>query len=139
MKTFNSIKDLKLYLNEDTNTYVFDEGIRFNFNLITTANIKACNIDALDITAGDIDAYNIEAHNIKALDITACDIKALDITALNINAGDIKVGEIKARNVSYYAFCIAYQSFACVSVKGRRHNSSHKCLDGDIIIRKEVE
>ena len=116
MKTFNSIEELKPYYHKGTNTYVFNDDVTFNFNLIVDSNIEA-----YDIKAGNIDAYNIEAYNIEAYDI---------------KAGNIDAWNIEALNISYYALCIAYQTFTCESVKGRRHNSSHICLDGDIVIRK---
>ena len=116
MKEFNSIEELKPYYVEEMNTYVFEEEVKFNFNLIVSSNIVAEGINALDIKAFDIKAWNIKA----------LDIKALDIRALNI----------EANNIEYYAFCIAYRSLVCESIEGRRHNSIHRCLDNDIVIRK---
>ena len=62
--------------------------------------------------------------------INANNIKAYDINAWNINAYDIK-----AKNISYYAFCVTYNSIECESIKGRRKNSFHRCLDGELIIK----
>ena len=67
--------------------------------------------------------------NIKARDIKALDIKAGDIVAENIVAWNIV-----AENISYYAIAIADESFVCKSIKGRRENSIHKCLDKEIKI-----
>ena len=131
MKTFNSIEELKPYLNEGTNTYIFNENVRFNFNLSTSANIKAPDIKAWNINAGDIKAWNVTAFDIKARNI-----EAYEINAYNIFASDINAYNLDAWNIFYFAFCIAYKSFACESVLGRRTNSIHKCLDGDIIIKK---
>ena len=119
MKRFNSIEELKPYLNEGTNTYVFDDDVTLEFNL--------------DVSS-DITAYNIDAHNIDALNINADDINAININALDINAN-----AINAKKISYYALCIAYQSFSCENVEGRRHNSIHKCLDGDIVFKKSKQ
>ena len=126
MKTFNSIEELKPYYNEETNTYVFNDDVAFNFSLIIDSNIEAYDIEAHNIEACDIKARNVNARNIDALDIKACDIKSRDIKAWNI----------AVRDISYYAVCIAYQSFVCESVKGRRRNPIHECLDGDVIIKK---
>ena len=156
MKTFYSVGELKPYLKEETNTYVFKDSINLNFNLKTTANIKAYDIEAWNIDALDIKAQNIDARNIDALDIKAqnIDVASIDareiyahnIEAVNIDARNIKAHNIyganieavniEARNISYYAFCIAHRSFTCESVKGRRDKSIHTCLDGDIVIRK---
>ena len=66
--------------------------------------------------------WNIKARDIKARDIEAWDIKARDIEAWNIEAG----------NIDYWAVCYARESFKCNSVKGRRNNHKHFCLDNEI-------
>jgi hypothetical protein len=75
--------------------------------------------------------------NISARNITAWNIDAGNISALNINAGNITAGNISAWDISYYAFCVAYASIKCVSIKGRREHSFHKALDGKITIKKK--
>ena len=79
---------------------------------------------------------NIEAH-ISAIDITARDINAWNIKARNIDAFDIKAMKIDARNIFYYAVCYAYINIKCKSIKGRRKNSKHFCLDGKIVFKEE--
>jgi hypothetical protein len=76
------------------------------------------NINLIDINI--INARNINAGNINALDINAG-----NINAMNIDAGDI----------IYYAACCAYSSFKCKSVRGRRNNAKHFCLDSEIIYK----
>ena len=44
---------------------------------------------------------------------------------------------IKAWDIKYYAFCISYNSIECVTIKGERNNSFHKCLDGKLIIKEK--
>jgi hypothetical protein len=112
-------------------------------------NITARDIKSLNITARDIDARNIDAWEIKARDIKARDIKALNITARDIDAWEIKARDIDARdiraldikslkidalNITYYSFCIAYESFKCRTIKGTRKNAKHFCLDSEIYI-----
>lgn len=125
MKTFNSLEEIKKYYNADTNTYKFMEkgellDIKLAFNL-------SCN--------SRIIAFNIIALNITALNINARVIYAWDINAGDINAGDINARNINARDISYYAVCFAYINFECDSIQGRRNNSKHFCLGGEIIIR----
>ena len=115
-----------LVLEKDT---VFDEGIEVNGNITGKNGVRyglkvEGNISALDISAGDI---------------SAGDISALDISAGNISAWDISAWDISAKgNISYYAFCIAYKNIKCKSIKGRRENSFHKALDGEITTKKGV-
>ena len=62
------------------------------------------------------------------------------IDARYIKAWNIKAWNIKAGNINYYAVCFSYQTFECNSVTGRREEGcKHFCLDGDIIIKKEVK
>ena len=93
------------------------------------------SVDA-NINAKNIKAYSISARDIRALDIKAYNIDALDIDAKDINAADINAGNIKADDISYYALCMAYNNIACESIKGRRKNAKHFCLDGKITINK---
>ena len=50
----------------------------------------------------------------------------------NISAWDINALNIDAANINYDAVCIAYQTFSCMSVRGKRKNAIHACLDGEI-------
>ena len=158
MITIKKPEDMQKYYDKNTNTYRFvdSDGNREEVNIecdinvdgsIYAWNINAWNINAEDINAWDIDAVNINAvnitaRNINAWDIDAVNINAEDINAVNINAEDINARDINARDInadhiSYYAVCIAYKTFKCKSVKGRRKNAVHMCLDGDIEYKGE--
>ncbi len=104
---------------------------------INAENIDAENIDAWNINALNIDALNIDAWNIDAGNINAENIYAFDIDAGNIDAFDINALNINALNIKYYAFCISYNKFSCISLTGRRKNSLHKSLDSEIIYKSE--
>ena len=96
-------------------------------DLIATANKSNTIVldEDLEITFDCKIPCNIKAHG----NITACNIDAFDITACII----------KAKNIEYYAFCIAYKSLKCESIAGARKNSFHKCLDQEIEITKEIK
>ena len=106
---------------------------------IDARNIYAWDIDAWDIDAYNIDAWDIDAGNIDAWDIDAGKIDAWDIDARNINAGDINTYNIDAENIIYYAVCCSYNDIVCESIKGKRENSKHFCLDGKITIKEKVK
>lgn len=138
MKEFNNLKEMEQYYNEVTNTYEFYENgeglhVKFNFNLTV-----ASNINAGDINARDINVWYINARDIDAADINANDINAWDINAGNIDAADIDARDINARDISYYAVCFAYENIECKSIKGRRENSKHFCLDEKITIKEKT-
>ena len=122
-KEFNSLEEIEKYYDENTYTYVFKkngvyiDSVKFNFNLEVRANIDASVIDAFNIIAWNIKAGNIKAH----------DIYADDIFAFNIIANDI----------SYYGVCVAYESIKCKSIEGRRANSKHFVLDGEIEVEED--
>jgi len=145
MKTFHSIEELKPYYNDKTCTYEFvKDGVKmdveFMFDLHVDSNIIAQNIDARDINAGNIHAGNIDAMNINARDIHAGGINASVINAGDINAITIIALNIDADVISYYAVCFAYRNIVCSFIDGRRENSKHFVLDGEIIIKpKELE
>lgn len=104
-----------------------NDNVTFECNIVTNVGINAW-----DITAWNITAWNITAWDITAWDITAWNIDASGIKARDITAGNITAGNIDARGIDYYAFCIAYKTFKCKSIIGRRENSIHKCLDNEI-------
>jgi hypothetical protein len=144
MKVINDNEELKSYIVDGV--VKFNESIKCCFDIFIDADIKAYSIEAYSIEAYsieayDIDAHNIKAHNIKAYDIDAHNIKAYSIEADNIKAYSIEADNIKAYSIEaydilYYAFCIAYSSFKCSNIVGRRVNSIHKCLDNEIEIKK---
>lgn len=89
----------------------------------------------LEITCDiDIRAHLIVDGSIAAENITAETISAWDINAGNVTAGNVSAWDIKARDIDYYAVCFAHINITCRSIKGRRENSKHFCLDGEITI-----
>ena len=122
MLVFKNLEEMEPYLDKKTDTYRFEDVVQFCFDLRSDSNISAWDINAGNIDAGDINAWNIDAADINAGDINAGDINAANINALNIDAA----------NINYYAVCIAYQTFSCMSVRGKRKNAIHACLDGEI-------
>ena len=137
MLIFNNLEEMKSYYIEEINTYFFKDDIIIKFHLDVDANIDAENIDAGNINVRNINAGNINSWDIIAGKINAVDIIARDINADNINAWDILAGNIDALDIKYWGVCIAYRSFRCKSVKGRRTNSMHKCLDREIEFVKD--
>ena len=122
---------------DKSNTILLMEDLEITFDCEITCNLKAENIDAHKINAHNINAHNINAHKINAHKIDARNIDAINIDADNINAHNIDARNIDARNIdainiSYFAFCIAYESLKCKSISGTRENSIHKCLDQEI-------
>ena len=45
--------------------------------------------------------------------------------------------DINTYDITYYAVCFAHENIICDSIKGRRVNAKHFCLDGEITIRGE--
>ena len=116
-----------------------DGDVKFECSISISASIivNAGNINAWDINAGDIDAGNIDARDINAWDINAWNINAWNIDACDINALDINALDIDANDINYYAVCCAYMSLKCKSIKGKRNNCKHFCLDREIEIKND--
>ena len=51
----------------------------------------------------------------------------------------INAHNINANTIEYYAFCIAYETLKVKTIKGRRPNSFHKCLDNEIEYKKDTK
>ena len=165
MITINKMEEMQKYYDANSNTYVFNDDVRFDCDIavfsniyalnikarylgardinawdVNALNIKACYLGAIvinawDVNALDITARNITAHNIDAQDINARDINAWDVNARNIDARDINAYNITAHAISYYAVCVAYHNITCKSIKGRRANCRHFVLDGEIKLK----
>ena len=135
MIIINSPEEMEKYYDAKTNTYRFvdeddkSDDVIFKCDIKVKANIYAWNVIAQNINAQNINAWKIDAQNINARNIDAVDIDAWDINAQNIDA----------LHIFYYAVCIAYESFKCKSVTGRRDNAVHMCLDGEIEYKGEEE
>ena len=108
--------------------FIMTEDLNIDEDLIVKGNIYCKDRARFNINAWYIDAWNINAGNIDALNINAGDIDALDINA----------GDITALDINYFAVCFAYKNINCKSIKGRRENCKHFCLDGEITIKKDI-
>lgn len=122
------IKDGRFYSEESIDISMFD------LDLDVDIEVKG-NITARDISAWNISAWDISAESINAWDINAWDINAVNINAVNINAGNISAGNISAKKITYYAVMFAYKNINAESIQGRRENSKHFVLDGEIKIK----
>lgn len=136
-------EDMKKYYDKDTNTYRFVDGngnredVTIQCDIKVNSNIYARNIYARDVNARNIYAWDVNAKDANAWDVNAKDVNALNIDARNVDARNVDAWNVNALNIDalnilYYAVCIAYETFKCKSVKGRRENSVHMCLDGEI-------
>ena len=118
IREFNSLEEIQKYYKSYCNAYIFQENgdlidlVVFHFDINVSASIYAKDIDALDI---------------KAIDIYARDIKAWDIIVSRF---------IKARNINYFALCVAYEKIECKSIKGRRNFAKHFVLDGTLEVQE---
>ena len=142
MRTFKNLEEMQPYQNNNTGAYVFIEDgkmldIEITFDLTIDENIMARDIKAQKIEAWDIKARNIEACDIRAWNIRAQNIDVCNMRAWNINAGDIIALNIEARDISFYAVCVAYDKIVCNSIAGTRTNSRYFTLDGEVIIRED--
>ena len=93
----------------------------------TVEQIKADIVDSKLVIKGDV-RFDVSFSIDASIVVDAGDIDALDIKAKNIKAGDI----------SFYAFAVAYVSFKCKSILGRRENSKYFCLDNEVEITGET-
>jgi len=95
------------------------------FNLIVKGNLDCWNLNCWNLNCCDLDCYDLDCMN-----LNCCDLDCGDLNCMNLDCKE---------NVSYYAVCFAYNNIKCKSIEGRRDNSKHFVLDGEIIIDNEEE
>lgn len=118
IREFNNLEEIEKYYSSNTNTYFFQE-----------------NGDLIDLVVFHFD-LNV-ASSIYAKDIDAFDIKAINIYARDIKAWDIIVSRfIKARNINYFAICVAYEKIECSYIKGRRNFAKHFVLERTLEVQE---
>ena len=67
------------------------------------------------------------------------EIYCRQLTAGNMRCYNLTAEKIHARNIEYFALCVAYKEFTCRSAKGTRENARHFCLDKEIEYLTEGE
>jgi len=133
MITIDTQEQLESLLDDNGNLNVKDN-LTINIDISIRGDIKARHIDARHIDARNIKAWNIDARHIDARHIKAWNIDAFNIDARHIKAWNILARNIKAKDISYNAVCFAYDNITCNSIEGRRDNSKHFVLDGELKI-----
>jgi len=108
MLEFKNLKELQKYYNKNSNTYIFTEDVKFEFDLDIDSHIIAKTILAWDIKTKDIHAHNIIAFS------------------------------IDAENIYYYGVCVAYEEFTCTSIEGSYKNPKHLSLNDKLRIRPKL-
>ena len=101
-----------------------DDDVTFDCDI----NIKV-HIICKDLICWDLDCRNFNCRDLHCGDLICWDLHCLDIDCADLNCQDLH-----CRDLNYHAVAFAYKTFKCKSVKGRRKNSKHFCLDSDIII-----
>ena len=119
-----------LILKENT---TFNEDLKVEGSIIGDYNLTVLG----DINCLNIHCNNIDCNNIDCLDIDCFNIDCFNIDCLDIHCNDINCLDINCNDINYYAVCFAYNNIKCKSIKGRRKNSKHFVLDGEIIIKEE--
>ncbi len=116
MITINKKEEMEKYL--AGNTYVIEDDVTININLDLKCRDLKCN----DLECNDLECNNLKCRNLECNDLECNDLECWDLVC----------HYLECSNLSYYAFAIAYSSFRCKTVKARRENGFHKCLDSEI-------
>ena len=61
-----------------------------------------------------------------------CEGGIWNLNCLDLTCGNLTCSDLNCRNLTYYAVAMAYKSMKVKSIKGRRVNSKHFCLDKEI-------
>ena len=146
--------ELKEYLNKDKDLIV-DEDVRIEYQVERgeLRDVKCRNLylendnEFFDFNGRDFDGRDFDGWDFNGRDFDGWDFNGRDFNGLNFNGKDFNGRNFKGWNfignsfigndIDYYASFIAYEKISCTSIKGRRKNSIHKCLDSEIEIRKD--
>jgi hypothetical protein len=77
---------------------------------------------------------SIICQNLNCWDLNCEDLDCGDLNCQNLNCWDLNCQNLDCGDLDYYAIAVAYYKSKCESVKGRRSNSKHFCLDSEVII-----
>ena len=120
---------MKIYKTQaEVESDIKDGLLRVNDNVKIECNIS---INA-SIICWDLDCGNLECMDLDCKDLNCWDLNCWDLNCRNLNCWDLN-----CMDLSYSAVAFAYESFKCKSIKGRRNNSKHFCLDSEVIIMGE--
>ena len=86
----------------------------------------------------DLNCKNLDCRDLNCWDLNCGDLNCRDLNCWDLNCKNLNCWSLKAKNVSYYGVAFAYHSMEVESIKGRRDNSKHFCLDGEIILKKKI-
>ncbi len=131
---------------------VLTEDTIINDDLTVEGNIRCeggnWNLKCFDLECNDLKCFDLECNDLKCFDLECNDLKCCNLECynlecynlkcLNLNCENLNCWNLKAKNVSYYAIAFAYYSMEVESIKGRRDNSKHFCLDDEIALKKKV-
>jgi hypothetical protein len=102
-----------------------NDNVKIECNISINAIIICRNLNCRNLNCWDFNCRNLNCWNLNCMDLNCKDLDCRDLNCENLNC----------RNLSYYAVAFAYESFKCKSVKGRRNNSKHFCLDSEVKIK----
>ena len=146
MLIIKNLNELKKHLTKDKDLVV-DEDVRIEFqvpkrelrdvkcrNLFLMKDDERFDFNGRDFTGGDFNGWNFNGRNFTGRDFNGWNFNGVDFNGGDFTGRNFNGGNFTGKDISYYAVFIANQSVKCTSIKGRRDNSIHKCLDGKIEI-----
>jgi len=107
-------------------------------NDLTVEGDIRCEGGSWNLKCQDLDCWDLDCWNLKCWNLDCWNLDCLNLKCKDLKCWDLKCQELKAKNVSYYGVAVAYNSMEVESIKGRRKNSKHFCLDSEIVIKKKV-
>ena len=133
------------------NLFMMDDKRKFDFNGgdFNGWNFYGGNFNGNSFNGRNFDGWDFNGRNFKGWDFNGVDFhgrnfngrdfNGWDFNGVDFNGGNFTGRNFDGRHISYYGWFIAYGDIKCESIKGRRKNSFHKCLDGNLIIKGKPE
>jgi len=115
----------------ENKVFAVQEDVTIECSITTDAYITCQNLTCMDLNCWNLNGRNLNGQNLTCQNLNCRNLICWDLNCQNLNC----------RDISFYAVAVAYRTFDCESIKGRRPNSKYLCLDSDVVIidNKEKE
>ena len=138
MITIKNSKELAKYTDENKDLFLKGEDVRIEFSP-SREELRDVYCGNLFMMDDDGEKFDFNGRNFNGGNFDGRNFNGLNFSGLNFNGENFNGWDFNGRHISYYGWFIAYRDIKCESIKGRRENSFHKCLDGKLIIKDKPE
>ncbi len=128
-------KELAKQINENKDLLLKQHDVRIEFQ-VERGELRDIHCRDLFLM-NDEEKFDFNGGNFNGGNFNGGNFNGWDFNGGDFNGGNFNGGNFNGGKISYYAIFISYNNIECESIEGRRQNSFHKCLDGELIIKEK--